>query len=121
MTRHPKGLRAAHFRRSQRIVDGRDFAHVRAHGVRRTNEHFIVQWEPRARAESRLGLAVARRVGPAVARNRLKRQIREWFRREAQRFRQAVDLVVVPRPEANGLATAAVAAELGALVGARLA
>ena len=70
---------------------------------------------------SRLGLAVSRRVGSAVQRNRLKRQVREWFRREQHRFRRTVDLVVVPRAPATALSSAQVAAELRALVAARLA
>jgi ribonuclease P protein component len=114
-------LRTARFRRSQRLRDGRDFAHVRARGERRTSEPFLVQWEARGLGESRLGLAVSRRVGSSVQRNRLKRQIREWFRHERHRFRRPVDLVVVPRAPATRLSSAQVAAALGALVAKRLA
>lgn len=54
--------------------------------------------EERSQGErARLGIAVSRRVGKAVARNRLKRWIREWFRHERSRLRSDLDLVVVAR------------------------
>jgi ribonuclease P protein component len=43
----------------------------------------------------RLGLVVPRRVGSAVERNRIKRKLREAFRRNAHRL-PAVDLVIQP-------------------------
>jgi len=46
-------------------------------------------------AESRLGLAVSRKTGGAVARNRIKRRIREYFRLHRSAFIRPVDLVVV--------------------------
>lgn len=46
-------------------------------------------------AESRLGLAVSRKAGGAVARNRIKRRIREYFRLHRGAFARPVDLVVV--------------------------
>jgi ribonuclease P protein component len=46
-------------------------------------------------AGPRLGLVVPRRVGVAVQRNRIKRKLREAFRKNAYRF-PAVDLVIRP-------------------------
>ncbi len=45
----------------------------------------------------RLGLVVSRKVGTAVERNRIKRKLREVFRKNAERF-PAVDLVIRPDP-----------------------
>jgi ribonuclease P protein component len=45
----------------------------------------------------RLGLAVSRRVGSAVTRNRWKRAIREAFRLTRPRIPPGIDLVVTPR------------------------
>ncbi|MFC2095379.1 ribonuclease P protein component [Candidatus Bipolaricaulota bacterium] len=52
----------------------------------------------RARSQDlspRLGMVVTRKVGPAVERNRIKRKIREAFRKTAHRL-PAVDLVIKP-------------------------
>lgn len=48
----------------------------------------------------RLGLAVSRRVGGAVVRNRVKRRVRDWFRRARPSLPEHVDLVVIARPQA---------------------
>jgi ribonuclease P protein component len=46
---------------------------------------------------SRVGIAVGRRLGGAVVRNRTKRRWREVLRCEADRIRPGFDVVVVPR------------------------
>lgn len=46
---------------------------------------------------ARLGMVVSRKVGNAVARNRVKRLLREAFRATGSMFREAVDVVVIAR------------------------
>ena len=46
---------------------------------------------------SRLGLAVSKKVGGAVVRNKWKRLIREVFRQERARLPVGLDFVVLPR------------------------
>ena len=64
----------------------------------------------------RLGLTVSRRVGGAVARNRIKRQVREWFRWEGRRTIVAADIVVIARRGAATLSARAVKEELRVLL-----
>lgn len=47
--------------------------------------------------EARLGVTVTRKVGGAVARNRIKRLVREAFRRERQAFAPGIDMVWVAK------------------------
>lgn len=49
----------------------------------------------------RLGLSVSRKVGGAVRRNRWKRLLREAFRCRRDQLPAGIDLVVVPRPDAQ--------------------
>ena len=53
--------------------------------------------------EARIGITVSRRVGGAVVRNRIKRRIREWFRRSRSSIPQHLDLLVIARGGAGGL------------------
>ncbi len=59
---------------------------------------------------------VSRRVGNAVARNHVKRRVRDWFRRHRTMLSDAEDYVVIARPGAAALDGPAIAAELSELV-----
>lgn len=64
---------------------------------------------PPAVLEARLGLAVSKRAGNAVARNRIKRRTREWFRHHRGCL-LGLDVVVSARPQAAELDQPAVEA-----------
>lgn len=68
------------FRAPHRLSRATEFRAVYAARVKKASGAFVVFGTPNARAECRLGLAVGRRAGPAVTRNRIKRLIREAFR-----------------------------------------
>ena len=76
-------------------------------GTSSSTRHLVLHWFPREEDEdgpSRLGLAVPRSVGTAVARNRLKRLLREAWRTLLADVPLGHDYVLVARP---GLAEAA--------------
>jgi len=52
-------------------------------------------------AGKRMGVCVSRKLGGAVARNRLRRQLREILRGAARRWRDGFDAVLVARPAAG--------------------
>ena len=91
-------------------------------GSRRASRYFILlavlrEGDSEA-AGARLGVTVSRKVGGAVVRNRVKRRVREWFRRERSRLEERADLVVIARPPAAELPGQGVARELQELAAA---
>jgi ribonuclease P protein component len=81
----------------QRLRTGADFDAVFKRGARFDGGLFLLVAAPNGRSFDRLGLAVNRRIGGAVARNRARRLVRESFRRITPRRGSGVDLVVVAR------------------------
>lgn len=90
------------FPKSARILERRDFDKIHHRGVRVQRPLFTVIATPSLRGAShgaRFGCAVSRKVGNAVARNRLKRLMREAFR-QCREGLPSIDLVVILRPGA---------------------
>ena len=71
----------------------------------------LVGENPRER-RARLGVTVSRKVGNAVVRNRVKRRIREWFRRDGQALVAGRDVVVIARSSAAQLTSAEASTQL---------
>ena len=91
------------FSRDDRLRKRREFEECYASGVRVSGRHLqvflLAATGPAAR--TRLGVSVPRRVGHAVARNRVRRRLREIFRRNRPLFGAAtVSVVVNARPSA---------------------
>lgn len=82
-------------------------------GRRRTEVFANYHVRPNGGAFPRLGITASRRVGGAVVRTRLKRWVRECYRRSPLRAAlPPIDLVVHLRNEAAGASFAALCAEV---------
>lgn len=100
------------FPRSERLLRRADFVRVQQQGRRVHTAHFVMLLL-RSRMEGlRLGVTVGKRVGCAVQRNRVKRLVREVFRRNKLLFPRDCDVVLVARPGADALDYASVLGEL---------
>jgi len=107
----PPRRRAEGLPRVARLRRRADFEAVYATGHKLVEARlvaFVVRAE-RA-AGCRLGLSVGRRVGNAPVRNRVKRVLRDAFRKLAPHCPEPLDLVLVARP-GKAPSTAAEAAE----------
>ena len=91
------GKSRARFARAGRLLRHADFERVYQQGQRHFARHMTLFFLPRAEGGSRVGFTVGRVLGGAVERNRIKRRLREAVRRERQRLRAAVDVVVNPK------------------------
>ncbi len=66
---------------------------------------------PNTTGHCRLGITVTRKVGSSVQRNRIKRVLRDVFRRHRAGLSPALDLVLNARPGAPVVSTAAIERE----------
>jgi ribonuclease P protein component len=89
-------------RPSERLQHASDFQRVFKYGTKRVAPLFVLYMLPGLRPWSRLGIAVSKRVGNAVVRNRVKRRIRELFRQHKSQLTLPYDVVFVARRRAAG-------------------
>lgn len=66
------------------------------------NKYLVVYCRKNGSRENRIGLTVSAKLGHAVARNRLRRQLREIYRLHEDQFQPGWDIVVVARSRAVG-------------------
>ena len=107
------------FAAADRLHRSAEFIRLQRAGVRFQSPHFVVYAgnlagnpddEP---SRSRLGVTVSRRIGIAVVRNRVKRRVRECFRKELRaQIPAGTSMVVIARGGAGALATRAIRDEL---------
>ncbi|MGH8162154.1 MAG: ribonuclease P protein component [Gammaproteobacteria bacterium] len=97
------------FPRQARLIRKADFDRVFASGRRVRSRHFMLTAAP-GESVPRLGMAIGRRYATrAVARNRVKRLVREVFRHAEL---PPLDIVVTVRPDAARTPGCELAAEL---------
>ncbi len=108
-------LCAANLPRHARLRCAADFSAIRRNSVRQGGRCFTIRYRPNGLVYARLGLAVSRRVSRrAVERNRIKRLLRESFRRK-RTYLPAVDFLVMARESASGRSGAELLADMDAL------
>jgi ribonuclease P protein component len=82
----------------ERIKDPADFRRAFERRISASDAVLVVHGVENGRAYARLGISVGRKkVRRAVARNRIKRLVREAFRLSKSELPVGIDLVVVPR------------------------
>lgn len=83
--------------KARRLIRRAEYLACYENGARRFTRNFVIFVRPDAGlAQGRVGLAVTRKSGNAVERNRIKRVLREFFRLHQGSLPRA-DIVVTPK------------------------
>ncbi len=83
----------------ERIRKKKDFLHLYRKGSRFKGKYFHLIYLANNLTFSRVGVVASRRVGGAVIRNKVKRWMRELFRRNKGCLGFSVDMLIVAKPE----------------------
>lgn len=98
----PRSSPGEGLRREHRLCKRADYLSCYRRGRKRGGSFLIVYFQSGTTSEVRLGITASRKVGSSVIRQKVKRRIREIFRRwPGRQALDPVDLVVHLKPEAG--------------------
>ncbi len=89
-------------KQTESLRKSQDFQRVYRKGKSYANKYLVMYVLSNQTAENRLGISVSRKVGNSVVRHRMKRLIKENYRRKEDQFRCGFDIVVIVRKGAVG-------------------
>ena len=102
--------------KSERLLKRSEFLQAsRGRGPRIETRNFLVLLRPNGLPRARIGITVTKKIGKAVSRNRIKRLVREFFRKNKHILPNGRDMVVIARRGAERLGQADVDAQLARL------
>ena len=107
-----EGSRPQSLPKQARVRKRREFLHIQSAGRRVPTRHFLLVHLAGGDGAARIGVTVTKKIGNAVVRNRVKRAVRESFRRRDAELPPGTSIVVIARDGAGALSTTDAAAEL---------
>lgn len=93
------------FKKKDRLLKRAAFTAVNKNGKKFNSFCFVARAQKNQAAHSRLGLTVSKKVGPAVARNHLKRLVREYFRLNRQFLSGSWDINIIAKKAAADISS----------------
>jgi ribonuclease P protein component len=89
------------FPKRERIRSRADFLRAQRRGQKFQTARFLIFVQRTQAPTARVGITVSKKVGGAVERNRVKRLLREVYRRHKDLFPAGLDVVFVAKREAT--------------------
>ncbi|MBR6772986.1 MAG: ribonuclease P protein component [Clostridia bacterium] len=86
------------------LRDNRDFQRLYHRGRKSVSVMFAVYYRQNGLPQTRIGITAGKKLGCAVERNRIRRQIREIIRLSPEPLLPGYDIVIVARSRAIGKA-----------------
>ena len=103
------------FGKKERVRKRKNYLSIYQGGIRVHSNNFTVILNPNPSGKKRLGVAVSKKVGNAVKRNRIKRLLREFFRLNKDRLPDSKDMVIIAKKDVSLLKYQDVCLELADL------
>jgi ribonuclease P protein component len=97
---------------TQTLRKNYEFGRVYQRGKHIAGRTLVIHYISRRHSHVRIGVTVSRQVKGAVARNRMKRLLREAYRLNEMRFRTGFDIILVGRAADRPLGLREVEADL---------
>ncbi|MFZ0131005.1 MAG: ribonuclease P protein component [Desulfobacterales bacterium] len=103
------------FPKTARLLKRSEFIRLSRTGNKIQNQNFLFLYSRSRTGRLRIGITVSRKVGNAVRRNRVKRMVRENFRRMRPRMTGAWDINIIAKKDAADLSWGEVGSALAKL------
>ena len=80
-----------------RIKKNEEFSRIIAKKKSKASDTFVIYYDDKREANSRVGISVSKKMGDAVTRNKIKRQIRMMFINNYDFENEKIDVIVIVR------------------------
>jgi ribonuclease P protein component len=100
------------FKKVDRLLKRSDFVSLSRSGKKIHSPSFLAVYQRSLSGRCRLGITVTKRVAHAPGRNRIKRLVRESYRRHRPEFKGCWDINIIAKQRCDAITTAQAAAEL---------
>lgn len=80
-----------------RLRKNQDFKKVYKRGKNYWNRNLILHVMENGLDHSRVGFTVSKKIGNSVVRNRVKRRLKEIFRRNFNNVKEEYDIIIIPK------------------------
>lgn len=81
-----------------RLTKRKEFAYIYKNGKKLNSSNLSLVYVPSKKEDTRIGFSVSNKVGKAVLRNHIKRQLREIIRKQLNNLRIHQNFVLIAHP-----------------------